>query len=231
MKDSDLTAEACRVVDLAKAKGVTLRAMGATAFRLHCPKYADLHTRMGRELSDLDFAAMSKQKEKVVGVIHEAGYQMDRNQEFVMKMYDRFKFQSAENGWVLDVFFDKLEMCHTIDFAKRLELDYPTLTLSDLLLEKLQIVQLTEKDVKDTSILLLEHEVDGPGQPETVDSDYIAKLFSDDWGFYYTGTTNLRKVHDALPSISQLQESRGWKMRAKFGPSKKWYRDVDGTPA
>jgi hypothetical protein len=227
--------------------------MGATAFRLHCPKYADLHTRMERELSDLDFAAMSKQKEKVVGVIRDAGYQMDRNQEYVMKMYDRFKFQSAENGWVLDVFFDKLEMCHTIDFAKRLELDYPTLDLSDLLLEKLQIVQLTEKDVKDTSVLLLEHQIDPHGQPETVDSAYIANLFSNDWGFYYTGTSNLRKVRDGLAGIQQLQgserttiaaridqllqaientsKSMGWKIRAKVGPSKKWYRDVDGTPA
>ena len=252
MTDQDLTREACRVVDLGKEKGIALRVMGATAFRIHCPKYADLHSKLGRELSDLDFAAIGKQKEDVFGVIREAGYQMDRKLEFVMKMYDRFKFQSVNNGWILDVFFDKLEMCHTIDFAKRLQLDYPTLNLSDLLLEKLQIVQLTDKDVKDSSILLLEHEV-GQGEPESIDCDYIARLFADDWGFYYTGTTNLRKVHEALTAIPQLKESdkstisnridrlltaveersksMGWKMRAKIGPSKKWYRDVDGTPA
>ena len=63
--------------------------MGATAFRIHCPKYADLHSKLRRELSDLDFATIGKQKESVFGVIREAVYQMDRKLQFVMNMYDR----------------------------------------------------------------------------------------------------------------------------------------------
>lgn len=225
--------------------------MGATAFRIHCRKYASLHSSLGRELSDLDFAGLSKQKDRVVKLVQEAGYVMDRKMEFMMKMYGRYKFQNAATNCVLDVFFDKLEMCHTIEFAKRLELDYPTLSLADLLLEKLQIVQLTEKDIKDASVLLLEHEV-GQEAPETIDANHIARLFSDDWGFYYTATTNLQKLRGALPSLNPLQESHraiilnrieellgtieknpksmGWKMRARVGPSRIWYREVDGTP-
>ena len=64
-------------------------AIGATAFRIHCPKYADLHSKLGRQLSDLDFATIGKQKESVFGVIREAVYQMDRKLESVMKRYDR----------------------------------------------------------------------------------------------------------------------------------------------
>lgn len=251
MNDKEITQEAQRVVDFARQNDVTLRVMGATAFRIHCPKHAAVHSSLGRELSDLDFAGLSKQKERVVKLVQETGYPMDRKMEFMMKMYGRYKFQSAETSCVLDVFFDRLEMCHTIEFAKRLELDYPTLSLADLLLEKLQIVQLTDKDIKDACVLLLEHEV-GREAPETVDANYIAQLFSDDWGFYYTATTNLEKMRDALPTLNPLQEahkatisnrieslsgtieakpkSMGWKMRARIGPSKKWYREVDGTP-
>ena len=75
MTDQDLTREACRVVNLGKEKGIALRVMGATAFRIHCPKYADLHSKLRRELSDLDFATIGKQKESVFGVIREAVYQ------------------------------------------------------------------------------------------------------------------------------------------------------------
>jgi hypothetical protein len=251
LDDGELIQEARRVVDLAREKNITLRVMGATAFRIHCPKYAALHASLGRELSDLDFAAVGKQKDDVVSLIQEAGYLMDRKMEFMMRMYGRYKFQAATSSCVADVFFDMLEMCHTIDFSKRLNLDYPTLGLADLLLEKLQIVQLTEKDVKDAAVLLLEHDL-GQEVPERIDADYIARLFSEDWGFYYTATTNLKKIRDAVPSLSQLQDgdrstilnrmsglsaaveskpkSMGWKMRARIGPSKKWYREVDGTP-
>jgi hypothetical protein len=251
MNDEEISSEAKKVVDLGREINTSLRVMGATAFRIHCPKSADLHTQLGRKLSDLDFASLSKQKDHVVKLVQGAGYVMDRKMEFMMKMYGRYKFQNPETNCILDVFFDKLEMCHTIDFSKRLDLDYPTLSLADLLLEKLQIVQLTEKDVKDVSVLLLEHEV-GQAAPETVDANYIARLFSDDWGFYYTATTNLQKIQTALASLNPLQaanksiiskrvdkligtienepKSMGWKMRARIGPSKKWYREVDGTP-
>ncbi len=58
-------------------------------------------------------------------------------------------------GWfVVDVFFDKLLAAnHPLDFKNRLELDTPTITPTDLLLEKLQIVFPSEKDVKDSILI------------------------------------------------------------------------------
>jgi hypothetical protein len=96
---------------------------------------------------------------------------------------------------VVDVFFDKLRMSHTIDFRKRLDVDAPTISVSDLLLEKMQIVKLTEKDAKDTVIVFTEHSVNEDDN-ENVDSRYIANLLADDWGFYYTVTTNLKRIRD-----------------------------------
>jgi hypothetical protein len=139
-------------------------------------------------------------------------------------------------------------MCHDIDFKGRLELDHPTIPLAEMLLEKLQIVQINEKDVKDVIILLREHEI-GDKDEETINAKYIAKLLADDWGFYYTVTTNLNKIKNLLDDYNELVEndkklvesridnllniveqkpkSLGWKMRAKIGTKKQWYRVVE----
>ena len=137
---------------------------------------------------------------------------------------------------------------HIVDFKNRLELDSPTITLADLLLEKLQIVQLTEKDIKDTLVLLREHPV-GTNENETVNGAYVAKIFADDWGFWYTVTANLQKVREYVNESDLLTEedkaivskrtdelkaaieaqskSTKWKMRSRIGPKKKWYNEVE----
>ena len=117
-----------------------------------------------------------------------------------------------------------------------------------MLLEKMQIVHINEKDVVDTIMLLREHSV-GDGAPETIDVRHIAAMLSQDWGFYYTVTMNLKKIQDRLPSLPELSDedrkdisgkvqatlkviedqpkTMGWKMRARVGTKKKWYREVE----
>jgi hypothetical protein len=41
-------------------------------------------------------------------------------------------------------------MCYELDFRRRLTLDAQTLPVADLLLSKLQIIEMTERDVLDT---------------------------------------------------------------------------------
>lgn len=129
-----------------------------------------------------------------------------------------------------------------------MELDFPTITPSDLLLEKMQIVQITEKDLKDTMILLREHEIK-EHENDVINTKYIAKLLSNDWEFYYTVTTNLKKTKEFLNFFDALTDedkniisekidklldyierepkSLKWKARAKIGTRKKWYREVE----
>jgi hypothetical protein len=154
----------------------------------------------------------------------------------------------APRGFHVDVFYDKLEMCHTLDLRGRLELDKPTISLADLLLEKMQIVEINEKDIKDCIVLLRAHNV-GSSDRENIDANYVAKLLSEDWGFYWTVTTNLKKIRELMPNYEALAEedrkdvnskienlltrieetpkSMGWKMRAKIGTKKRWYNEVD----
>jgi len=242
---SDFADEATRIVDKAQGKGIVIRVMGATVIRKHCPKFLHLHTAMKRELTDIDFMTYSKFNPSIKPLFVELGYTSDDRFNAYFGMM-RQQYSDRANRRMADIFFDQLEMCHTVDFRGRLELDSPTITLADFLLEKMQIVQLNEKDKIDTTVLLREHQI-GDSDKETINAGYIARLLGKDWGFYYTVTTNLGKVREyARPALSE-EDSRdvvakadqlvewiekepkttGWKMRARIGPKKKWYRDVE----
>jgi hypothetical protein len=62
-----------------------------------------------------------------------------------------------------------------------------------MLLEKMQIVQINEKDVIDTIMLLLEHPL-GDIDKETINIKRVAELCAADWGLWRTLTMNLGKV-------------------------------------
>jgi DNA-binding transcriptional MerR regulator len=150
----------------------------------------------------------------------------------------------------VDIFWDALRMNHDLDFRGRLELDDPTIPLPEMLLEKLQIVNINWKDIKDVIMLLREHEVsEEPADTEVIDTGYVADLLSRDWGFYYTATRNIEVIRQRMSEVNGLtEEDRAvvdrrltellrvidaapkplkWRMRAKIGPKKIWYRPVD----
>lgn len=241
--------EALEIVEVAKKQNVILRIMGALAIRYHSPKFENLHKSLGREFSDIDFIGYNRQKSEIEKALEKLGYKM-RMLSYSFVMSGRLIFTNEQNGRHVDVFLDRLDMCHTINFKGRLEVDYPTIPLAELLLEKMQIVKLGEKDVKDTIVLIREHTI-GNDDKDKININYIAQLLAKDWGFYYTVTTNLNKIKTLLPSYPQLKDddnkdlttkidtmlnrieeepkALSWKMRARIGPSKKWYREVD-TP-
>jgi hypothetical protein len=247
----DFVEEALRVVELAKDAGITLRIMGACAVKIHCARYVYLFEGLSRELTDLDFCSYSKFKPKMRKFFEELGY---KPREYMFRYWERAGlpreiYDDEKNQRVVDVFYDELSMCHKISFKGRLELDYPTITLSDLLLEKMQIVKLNEKDVKDTIILLREHDIAEKEDKEMINGEYIASLLSKDWGFYYTVTTNLKRVRDfskkynaltkedlhnvsakidrLLQMIEKTPKSLRWKIRQKIGTRIKWYTEVE----
>jgi len=243
--------QALDIVRAAEKSGIHLRLLGAVAFRIHCPAHRDLQLAMQRVLTDIDFAAYYKQEKAIDKFfMKELGYESQQAALTPGLMVGR-KIYDDPGGTRphIDVFFDKLNMCHVVSWEKgRLEIDSVTISLADLMLEKLQIVHINEKDVKDVMMLLREHEV-GDHDHEVVNIDYISKLMSKDWGFYHTSTTNLRKIksllgeYDALSAedrdvisvridemlamIEKEPKSVGWKLRAKIGTKKQWYNDVE----
>lgn len=240
--------EARRIVDAAKSEGILLRLLGALAFNIHCPKYSYVQQTLGRSFTDIDFASYRKQAPKISKLFSELGYQEDLHVTALFGANRMIFYDKSGSKRHCDVFLDKLEFCHDVMFQDRLELDEPTVPLTELMLEKMQIVKINEKDVIDTIMLLREHEV-GPSDNETINADYIAKLTARDWGLWRTLTMNLDRVQHAVQGFEKLSaedktdvdakirklrarideepKSGGWKFRSRVGDKKKWYRDIE----
>lgn len=227
--------------------GLLLRVIGSLAFQMHCPRYGYLQAAMGRAYTDIDFAAYGKQSKQVQGLLTSLGYTENR-EVFINSQGERAIFDKLQTGLHVDVFYEKLDFCHTIYWKDRLEVDSPTIPLAELLLEKMQIVKINEKDVIDTIMLLLEHPL-GQGDSETINIEHIARLCADDWGLWRTTTMNLDKVQQLAQGYEQLTAEQkstvieqvrsalvrierepkplAWKLRARVGDHVKWYKDVD----
>ena len=251
--------EAQRIVQEAEKRGLILRVMGGVGIRLHTMELADLGQRLGRlgrvggqEFTDLDFMSYRKQRDGIKALLVDTlGYGWRRPTMSSSASQRRIYFHPR--GWFfVDVFWDQLRVAnHPLDFRGRLELDSPTLTPTDFLLEKLQIVNFGGKDLKDALVILLAHGVGERDVPETINGRYIARLLARDWGFWYTATTNLAGMREIVPAMVELTaaekktalshiealrrlidgtpKSVGWKARAIIGPRKRWYEPVETT--
>jgi len=244
--------QAKRIVEEGEKRGIHIRIMGALAIFIHSPGFEDLHRRLKRLggdqiFTDIDLMSYSKHRKAVRKMMEDMGYTPDRALLFTGQWGKRHIYHEPKNRFHVDVFFDKLDMCHVIDFRGRLEVDSPTIPLADILLEKMQIVQINEKDLKDCIVLLRAHSI-GETDEDVINVKRIADILSDDWGFYYTATTNLNKLKDYTLALKELTEeekkdvvtkieqildyvektpkSAKWQMRAKIGTKKKWYKDV-----
>ena len=153
----------------------------------------------------------------------------------------------------VDVFVGAFRMCHEIPFGDRLAVEDRTVPLAELLLTKLQIIELNEKDVGDALALLHDHPV-GDQDGDTINAAHIARLCASDWGLWRTFTANLEvlggylerfdlkdeskeriteRVRALLARIEEEPKTFGWKMRAKIGDRKRWYdlpEEVEGGP-
>lgn len=244
--------EALRILEESELRGLTLRAFGGIAYHLHSQNLR-LFDELGREpVQDLDLVGVGQQRSEYKRMFTELNYEIDWDR-LVSAEGRRFLFKHAgEPPLEVDLFIDRLDMCHRIELRDRLAIQGRTLTLADLLLQKLQIVDLNRKDVVDLVVLLSDHDLDGESA-ETVDIEYIASLLADDWGFYYTVTQNFGRLEDFVATapiaetlrtsveaklgrldgeIEGAPKSRRWKLRARIGPRKKWYQEVEeGTDA
>ncbi len=240
-------AELKRIMAASEEAGVILRVIGSLAFQMHCPTFGYLQAAMGRAYTDIDFAGYRNQTREVQDLMKSLGYEEVR-EVIIMSEGDRSIFNHQQNDLHVDVFYDKLDFSHVISWNKRLEVDNPTIPLSELLLEKMQIFQINEKDIIDTIMLLLEHPF-GDSDDEVINIDRIAQLLAKDWGLWRTTTMNLNKVGQMVGSYSQLEDteqahlvsqvdlaqerieaepkSTGWRLRARVGDRVKWYKEVD----
>lgn len=242
--------EAKLCVKDAEDKGIVLRVMGGLAIYLHSQEYEQLWEKLGRlgkkVFTDIDYVSYGKFRGRLLEFFKNRGFTI--NQKLLYLYGKKRHIYYGNKIPMVEIFFDKLEMNHTVNFKNRLELDYPTIPPTELLLQKIQMVRMNEKDIKDAIILVRAHEV-GQGDEEKINKELIGASLLADWGFYYTATTNLQKIKNSLSNynvlgeedirvvggridelLSYLEEKpKGimWKSRALIGTKKKWYNEVD----
>ena len=240
---ADVVAEADRLLAAAESSGVPIRLIGGLAVYVHAD---EIPSPLRRTYDDIDVATAKGASRSAVELISSLGYEPAK--EFnALHGARRLLFYDTRNDRKLDVFVGSFEMCHTIPIAARMELDGRTIPLAELLLTKLQVVELNEKDLRDIATLLYGHDI-GTQDGETINADFIAELTADDWGLWRTVKLNVDRLHDRIGSlaldaeardlvlgradamwerIEREQKSKRWRLRDRVGDRKRWYEVPD----
>jgi Uncharacterised nucleotidyltransferase len=235
----DIVSEGERLLGLAASRGVPLRLLGGVAVRM---KAQGVPPSLAREYKDIDFAVTKKGGGAADKLLKDAGY--EPHVAFnAMHARERGLYYDEANGRQVDLFIEAFRMCHEIPLGKRLEVETDTVPLAELMLTKLQIIEVNEKDIRDTVLLFYGHPV-ADHDDDAVNGAHIASLCADDWGLWRTITGNLERCRghvgdyelpaddrervearfDALlQRIEDAPKSRGWRRRAKVGERKRWY--------
>ncbi len=193
--------EAMTLVQGAADAGHQLKILGGLGVRVLCPDFPP-RQRAGQ---DIDLACLGKSWRKVAGHLEAAGCEPDKR--FNSLNGHQQMYFIAPSGRPVDVMVDRLSMCHTLDLRPSFGSESPTLHPADLLLSKLQIVELNAKDAHDIFHLLSGVRVGHDGNPGTpgnpgprpfIDAGRFGSVLSGDWGWWRTVTGSLNKLPDLL---------------------------------
>lgn len=247
---SDPMALGSALVSRGRGRGIVFRIGGSSAIRMRCR--AGTVTALRRDApGDLDLFAYWRQRDAVADLLTALGYLPDpaiaASLEYGVK---RHIYHDPGPGAKVEVFFDELKMSHTVELGDRLEIDEWTLTLADLLLSKLQIHDLAEKDLQDIWILLSDHKIVSEGVGgDGIDVRRITTLTRGDWGLHHSATTTLdqaraygdaltgrlpndtlrivaKRIDDVIAAMDDAPKTLPWRLRAKLGQRARWYEEV-----
>jgi hypothetical protein len=242
--EPDVVTEALRLAELGVERGVPLRVLGGVAVALHTQ--GELHPALRRPYRDIDVVTKRKGDREALKLLVDAGYESNERFNNMVGVHRRLVVYDTQNRRQLDVFVGEFQMCHAVAFD-RLDADSPTVPLAELLVTKLQIVKMNEKDVKDIVAILLEHPV-GESDDETVNARRIAELCAADWGLWRTTQGSIEHARAGLARlaleeaerelvrerlaalwerIEREPKSMRFKARARVGDRTRWYEEPD----
>jgi hypothetical protein len=206
--EDDPLPEAVALVDGAARAGLKLRLLGGLGVRVVCP---DFPPRL-RPGQDMDLACASKGRRDVAAYLEKSGCVPDKM--FNSLNGDRQMYFTAASGRPVDVMVDRLVMCHTLDFRPSFGNSSLTLDPADLLLSKLQIIELNAKDARDITHLLSGVPIGAkaPGQAsdvQVIGAPFInpgrfGEVLAADWGWWRTTTGNLEKLPALLAQSPEM---------------------------
>jgi hypothetical protein len=241
----DIEAEARRVTASTAAAGLTVRLVGGLAIAQHRHDI-QVPEPLHRDYGDIDIIVRRGDDRALRAHLEHLGYTADRRFN-ALHGARRLLYHDETNARRLDVFVGEFAMCHTLDLAGRLDLSPDSLAAADLLLTKLQVVQLTHKDITDAATLLLTHDperiVVAADSKCVIDTGRVIEVTTADWGWYTTVSDNLTAVASAAAGLLSRQaaetvaarataitramaeapKSMRWRLRAKIGRKLPWY--------
>jgi hypothetical protein len=226
----------------AQAREVDVRLMGGVGIRLLLgDRFAACYERPYR---DLDIIVRRRQRREVESLLSDRGWAPAKAFN-ALGGGRRLLFEDPFSDAQIDVFVESFEMCHTLPLVDALDRPGPSLPATDLLMSKLQIVELNAKDRGDCYALLEGCEV-AEGDHRAIEPSRICSLTGEDWGLHHTFELNLGRLRDGLASaagvdaarittavnalssaIEHRPKSRGWKLRARIGERKRWYEEPE----
>jgi hypothetical protein len=252
VSEPDIRDEAERLVGAARAAGTDVRLLGGLAIARRCPS-AQRHPALSRDYADIDIVARPRHRGQVSDLLESLGYEGDQRFNDLHGA-GRLLFYDVPRNRQIDVFIGVFRMCHTLDLRDRFLEGYDCLPLADLILTKLQIVELNAKDAKDAVTVFLDHDVSDGEDLDVVDAGRVCGVCSADWGFYTTVMDNLGKLRELTPElldgadrarvddrVARLEAELGgaakslkWRMRSRVGRRVPWYElpeEVRDAPA
>jgi len=227
-----------------KEEEIEVRVMGGLAIFLKYPGYEELSNKIREPFSDIDLITRQRDIEKIETLFGELGFEQNRNFKILFG-YQRRIFYTPMDITV-EVYLDDLHLCQELKISERLSLDYPTICATDLLLSKIQRVDLQDKDVFDILVLLANCGFSRKSC-DNIDLEYISELCSKNWGWWKIFKINLKRLLDYNRelfgnqgegnidinlkqighAIDSKKKSIGWKLRNIIGEKIKWYSYVE----
>jgi len=230
------------LVQKAESAGISLKLIGGIAIAASAKRGSQAFSR---QYKDFDFFGLSSDRKAISRLFEEAGMKPD-------KMFNalhgatRMIYFDDEMQCGVDVLLDSFQMCHKVDLKSRVPKSHVAISPSDMLLTKMQIVKITENDLRDTAALLCDFEIGHRDSESELDGAYIAQVLANDWGFYKTFSINVKRLlgyldgkpEGEVPSariqalwerVESTEKTFKWKMRERVGEKVKWYEEPEGV--
>jgi len=237
-RNDNLASQATQILAAADEHQIPVRLLGGVAVYLTCP--STRQAPFAREINDMDFIVTKRRSGEFGKLLTSLGYEGD-HQFNSIHGETRLLFTSDLSD--VDVFVGVFQQCHGLDLENVLTKLPTTIPLAQLLMTKLQIVEINRKDQLDALALVNDHDVVAGGGPGDIDLSVIVGLTSGDWGWYTTVTDNLDKLDATVDecfaddqaarlhtridvmrtAIRNEPKSIKWKMRDKVGRRVPWY--------
>lgn len=234
----DLLAAAVEAIEAAQNQGTRMRLLGGIGVR-HLASSA-ARPPLARAYHDYDVVVSSRQGASAGKIFRSLGYGEDPHFNAIHGA-QRMIFTS-EAGFDVDVLVGSFQMCHRLDLGADLPETGLTVHPADLLLTKLQIVQIEDKDLGDAAALLHDLPVTA-GAEGAIDPGRFVRPLASDWGFFHTVEANLGRVREfaeraltpemarvvseaasaLTDAMDRAPKSMKWKMRSRVGEKVVWY--------